>query len=244
MKNILFIFLLIFLINSSFSQNKTCDTPKEETYIDLSSITKCTVKDSKKSKNKRSRQISVKVSAPKRRYLKKRAVAKKSEASSIGSIGASGVTNTAKTNQLSKTLALKTNIANIKDKLSAEQVRKADKFSTVDDLPTFKDCKSATKGEKMDCFNTEMIKHIQKHFSYPHEAVMNKVQGDVWVRFIIDENGDISNIKALGPKGAKILNDEAIRVVSLLPKFAPATKKGEKVPVKYGFPISFSLDEN
>lgn len=244
MKNIFLTSLLLFAVSVSFSQNETCDSSKEETIVDLSSITKCTVEDSKKTKNKRSRQISVKVSAPRRRFLKKRVVSKKSEASSIGNLGSSGLANTTKNKELTKNLVLKSNVANIKDKLSADQVRKADKFSTVDDLPAFKNCKTAKKSKKMDCFNLEMIKHIQKHFSYPHQAVIKKLQGDVWIRFIIDENGDISNIKTLGPKGAKILNDEATRVVSLLPKFAPATKKGKKVPVKYGFPISFSLSEN
>ncbi len=88
-----------------------------------------------------------------------------------------------------------------------------------------------------------MMKHIQEYFSYPEKALINKIKGKVWVRFIIDQDGNVTNIKALGPKGGKILNDEAIRVVSNLPKFEPAYKNGKQISVKYGFPINFSLED-
>ena len=88
-----------------------------------------------------------------------------------------------------------------------------------------------------------MIKHIQKHFRYPNQAVIDKTQGDVWIRFIIDKNGNVTNIKALGPQNGKILEQEAIRVVSKLPKFIPGKKEGNETSVKYGFPISFSLED-
>lgn len=236
--------LILFFIVGILSSQETCDSP-DESMEDLNSIAKCTIEPSKKSKNKRARQISVRVSVSKakRRFLKKRKVEKKSVATSVGSLNSSGISSTSSNTEISKPLALQNNLASITDKLSADEVRKADKFTTVDDIPTFKACKKVKRGSKMDCFNTEMIKHIQKHFSYPHNALVKKLEGDVWVRFIIDKNGNISNIKALGPKGAKILDDEAKRVVSLLPKFIPASKNGKDVPVKYGFPISFYLGD-
>lgn len=244
MKKKILLFMLALSVNM-FSQNKTCDTPKEDIIEDLSSITKCTVKSSKKTKNKRARQIAVKISASrsKGRFLKKRIAAKKAKVSSISGLESSSIANTSENIELSKSIQLKSNIKNITNKLSAEQVRKADKFTTVDVIPAFTDCKNAKKGEKMDCFNTEMIKHIQRHFEYPSDAILNKIEGDVWIRFIIDKDGSISNIKTLGPKNGKILDEEAKRVVSLLPKFIPATKEGKKVSVKYGFPISFNLSE-
>ena len=88
-----------------------------------------------------------------------------------------------------------------------------------------------------------MIKHIQKYFCYPSEAVRNQVEGEVWVRFVIDKNGYVKNIKTLGPKGGDLLNEEVKRVVTKLPRFAPARKNGKSVSVKYGFPINFSLEE-
>ena len=65
----------------------------------------------------------------------------------------------------------------------------------------------------------------------------------MWVRFIIDKNGNVSNIKALGPENGSILEQEAIRVVSRLPRLIAGVKEGKKTSVKYGFPISFSLED-
>ncbi|WP_442264766.1 energy transducer TonB [Tenacibaculum sp. ZS6-P6] len=224
----------------SQSSNETCDTP-ESPIEDLNSITKCTVKPSKNGKDKKARQISVRVSAPKRRFLKKR---KKQAASEVNNLNSSGVSTVNHSTDISKTLKLKTNLAALTNTLSKEEVRKAEKFSTVDNIPAFPDCSNELGGDQLDCFNNEMISHIQEHFSYPNQAMIDKLQGEVWVRFIIDKDGNVTNIKALGPKGGKILKDEAIRVVSNLPKFKPATKAGKSISVKYGFPINFSLEDN
>ena len=240
-------FLLFILFTNIIVAQDTCASP-EESLEDLNSITKCTIEPSKKSKDKRTRQISVRVSAPKRRFLKKRKAPNKLATSNAGALSTSGVTSIQSASTISNALELKkntaiSNIASLSNRLSAEEVRSADRFSTVDDIPLFADCKNGKKGDELDCFNTEMIKHIQEHFRYPNDAVLNKIQGDVWVRFIIDKEGNVSNIKALGPKGGKILDQEAIRVVSKLPKFIPGVKGGKITSVKYGFPISFSLEE-
>ncbi len=242
MRNFLLLMLaLVFSVNI-FSQ-EVCESP-DEAEIDVNSIsvTKCTIKESKSKKNKKSRQITVKVSAN-RRYLKKREAFKKKAVSGVSGIGTSGVASTEQNPVLTQSISLKNNIEDIKNKLSAEEVRKASKFSTVDKIPSFNACKKAKKGERMDCFNEEMIKHISKHFRYPSQAVKESIQGEVWVRFIIDKNGDIRNIKTLGPKNGKILNQEAKRVVAQLPQFSPAKKDGSRTSVKYGFPIMFALDE-
>jgi protein TonB len=232
------VFALFGLSINAFAQKDTCETP-EDTMEDLNSITKCTIKPSKKSNDKRSRQISVRVSAPKRRFLKKR-----KKQTGAASLSSSGLTSTNQATGISKAVALKTNLAALTNTLSKEEVRNAEKFSTVNDIPLFPSCKGETGDDQLDCFNTEMMKHIQEHFRYPDDALVNKVQGEVWVRFIIDKDGNVTNIKALGPKGAKILNDEAIRVVSNLPKFIPGKKNGSSTSVKYGFPINFSLEDN
>lgn len=142
-----------------------------------------------------------------------------------------------------KKVNLKKNIESLKNKLSKEEVDKALRFTAVDKIPTFKSCEKAKRNERSDCFNTEMVKHISKHFSYPGEAVISHTEGEVWVRFIIDKNGYVKNIKTLGPDNGEILNNEAQRVVSKLPRFKPAKKDGIRTSVKYGFPINFSLEE-
>ena len=241
-------FMLILLVSTTLVPQETCTTPKEESFEDLNSITKCSIKTSNKSKDKKSRQISVKVSASKNRFLKKRVLEKKSTASSLNDLNASGVSNTNHSLDVSDAISLKkenraNTITNLSNSLSAEEVKKASKFNLVDKIPLFDACKGVKKKNELDCFNIEMIKHIQEHFRYPNEAVISKTQGNVWVRFIIDTNGHVTNIKALGPKGGKILDQEAIRVVSKLTKFIPGVTNGKKTSVKYGFPISFSLED-
>ncbi|WP_075343997.1 energy transducer TonB [Tenacibaculum agarivorans] len=240
MRNIIYcIFFTVAATFSSYAQKETCETKEEHTIEDLNSITKCTVK-SKDNGNKKSRQISVRVSASNKRFLKRRK--KQSSANKLSGAGITSIENTTSINNTSK---LKTNMSALTNRLTKEELRSAKRFTDVDNIPAFPDCGATDKsGEQVDCFNTEMMKHIQQYFYYPDEAIVNKLQGDVWVRFIIDKDGLVTNIKALGPKGSKILNDEAIRVVSNLPKFTPAVKDGEVVSVKYGFPINFSLEDN
>lgn len=234
MRKVIFLLLLTFTYIVT-AQKESCESPEGSVVEDLNSITKCTIKPSKSPGDKKARQISVRVSAPKR-FLKKR----KKDATSLNG---SGITATGG-EEISKSVALKTNLSALTNTLSKEEIRSAQKFSTVDEVPSFTACKGEKGSDKVDCFNMEMIKHIQEHFSYPNEAMINKIEGEVWVRFIIDKDGNVTNIKALGPKGGKLLKDEAIRVVSNLPRFTPGVKDGKVTSVKYGFPINFSLEEN
>ena len=230
--------LLLALITSTFIiAQDTCESP-EESLEDLNSITKCSIKEVKKTNSKSTRQISVRISAPNRRYLKKRSMEQKSVATSANSLNVSGISKTLSTN-ISKTTL---NIKALTNNLSTEEVRKASSFNNVDNIPAFTNCESVNKGDELACFNKEMIKHVEKHFSYPNEAVMNKTEGKVWIRFIINKEGTVTNIKTLGPKGGELLNAEAVRVISKLPRFKAGTKNGKRTAVKYGLPIQFSLD--
>lgn len=263
MKRTLLLIVLVVLSFSAYAQ-EVCETPNEDAN-DLNSITKCSIKPAKDSKDKKSRQITVRVSARKR-FLKKREITKKQAVSSIAA-SSSGVSSLETTKEIASTpietepltiaentttepqteeveaTALKNNLESLTEKLSKEELKKAERFSTVDEIPAFNACNSSNENERLDCFNEEMIKHIQKYFRYPSEAVRAQIEGEVWVRFIIDTNGYVKNIKTLGPKNGELLNEEAKRVVTKLPNFKPATKNGKPVSVKYGFPINFSLEE-
>lgn len=238
--------MLALFTNYCINAQDTCESPKEETSEDLNTITKCAVvvKSSKKNQNKRSRLISVRISAPRKRFLKKRFMSKRKTLNNSNSLNTSGLENIKSDNNSElETLELRKSVANLTNNLSVEEVRKASKFIEVDDIPTFNNCKKITQNEAMKCFNKEMINHIQEHFNYPAEAIVKKAEGEVWVRFIIDKNGEVTNIKTLGPKNGELLKLEAKRVASKLPKFLPAVKNGNPVAVKYGFPINFSLNQ-
>ncbi|WP_075343996.1 energy transducer TonB [Tenacibaculum agarivorans] len=239
MKKLLYIVFLSLAANS-FAQHQTCET-KENTIEDLNSITKCIVKKIDKKDNKKTRQISVSVSASKKRFLKRR---KKNAASNANDLNGAGISTVDNSTSISKSLKIKTNLSALTNRLTREELRSAQRFNDVDFIPAFPECGNENGNDQFECFNTEMMNHIQKHFEYPNEALLNKLEGKVWVRFIIDKEGYVTNVKALGPKGGKILNDEAIRVVSNLPRFTPAKNAGKEVSVKYGFPINFSLEDN
>ncbi len=111
-------------------------------------------------------------------------------------------------------------------------------FAEVDKLPKFKNCTA----NNLDCFNKELVKHIQSNFAYPEDAVKNNIEGNVTVSFIVNKSGEVINIKAKGANNAKILEDSAISLVAKLPNFVPAIKNGRAVNTKYTFPVAYKLD--
>lgn len=115
-------------------------------------------------------------------------------------------------------------------------------FSTVEEIPLFRKCVNVVKDEKLDCFNSQMMAHVQKYFEYPEIAVHNGIEGKVYVYFIIDKEGDVINIESRGPNGGQVLNNMAELVIGKLPQFIPGKQKGKAVNVKYVIPINFKLN--
>lgn len=85
-----------------------------------------------------------------------------------------------------------------------------------------------------------MFDFLKKNIKYPAEAVKNKIQGKVFVTFVVEKNGGLSNISVL-----KSLDNscdvEAIRVVNLMPQWIPGSQNGVFVRTKYTLPIDFKL---
>lgn len=83
-------------------------------------------------------------------------------------------------------------------------------------------------------------KFIASQLRYPERASEAAQQGKVYVRFVVDENGKVSNIELLNSAGFG-MDEEAIRVVSLIPKFkSPAKVKGVAVKTYFHLPIRFN----
>ncbi len=114
-------------------------------------------------------------------------------------------------------------------------------FAVIEDIPLFPGCENVPKAQRMDCFNEKMNKHIKKYFTYPDRAAEDGIQGRVSVQFVIDKQGNITNIQMRGPKGGQELEQEAKRIIEKLPKFTPGKQRGKPVKVKYGLPITFRL---
>ncbi|MEG3657527.1 M56 family metallopeptidase [Arenibacter palladensis] len=110
-------------------------------------------------------------------------------------------------------------------------------FAVVDEVPVFPGCEEAT--DPRTCFNEKIQRHIGKNFRYPEEAQEKGIQGRVNVMFTIQEDGSIGNVRMRGPD--KLLEDEAARIISLLPQMAGGTYQGKPVSVPFSIPITFKL---
>ena len=82
--------------------------------------------------------------------------------------------------------------------------------------------------------------YIAKAIVYPTVAQENGIQGKVFVTFVVNKDGSVSNAKIARGVDAS-LDAEALRVVSTLPKWKPGKQRGVPVRVSYTVPISFKL---
>jgi protein TonB len=81
---------------------------------------------------------------------------------------------------------------------------------------------------------------INKNVRYPVVAQENGIQGRVFVKFVVNERGKVSNAEILrGPDAS--LNNEALRVINSLPDFKPGKQRGNPVKVFYNASINFTL---
>ncbi|MCY1722265.1 energy transducer TonB [Prolixibacteraceae bacterium Z1-6] len=81
---------------------------------------------------------------------------------------------------------------------------------------------------------------INKSVRYPVIAQENGIQGKVYVKFVVNEQGKVSGAEILrGPDQS--LNNEALRVINSLPDFKPGKQRGRPVKVFYNAQISFQL---
>lgn len=85
------------------------------------------------------------------------------------------------------------------------------------------------------------IAAVMKHITYPEIAQKAGIEGRVYVQFIIDENGNVTNPVVLKGIGGGC-DEEAIRAVKKA-KFTPGLQRGKPVKVKYSMPIVFRLNE-
>lgn len=83
---------------------------------------------------------------------------------------------------------------------------------------------------------------LQKNIKYPEKAMKEKKTGKVFVNFIIDEEGNVTNpriIRSVDPE----LDAEVLRVVRQMPKWKPGIKDGKPVKVSFNMPFTFMLSE-
>jgi len=85
-------------------------------------------------------------------------------------------------------------------------------------------------------------RYLNRNLRYPQEAIDNEIQGAVMVQFIVDKEGNVSEVEAIS--GPNELRDEAIRVIKKSGKWTPAVQNGRQVKSYKKQPIVFRLEAN
>ena len=114
------------------------------------------------------------------------------------------------------------------EEIDNEPLSQPDVFDKVDEMPNFPDGMAG------------LMQYLSTNVRYPKDAKESGTQGSVIVSFIVEKDGSISNAKVTKPTYSS-LDEEALRVVSAMPKWVPGKQNGEAVRVKYAVPVSFRL---
>ena len=86
-----------------------------------------------------------------------------------------------------------------------------------------------------------MLQYLMKNIKYPEQAMKEGIQGRVAVRFIVEKDGSISDVKPV-LSVHPLLNKEAVRVVESMPKWTPGKQNGKPVRVRFNVPVMFKLN--
>jgi len=113
----------------------------------------------------------------------------------------------------------------------------------IDDEPEIDEIEIIYIAEVMPSFPggyAAMMSFLQKNISYPLLAREASITGTVYVEFIVEKDGSITNIVPLRDIGGGC-DEEAIRVVNMMPKWSCGIQNGRPVRVKFTLPVKFSL---
>ncbi|MCH2034960.1 MAG: energy transducer TonB [Tenacibaculum sp.] len=117
------------------------------------------------------------------------------------------------------------------------------RFDKLSEAPVFIGCSDYEATTQQECIKETFVNNVLENLVYPFDAASEGIEARIWVRFIVDKEGYVQNITASGPENAKLLEEEAKRLITLLPKFLPGKVNNEYVNVEYFLPIDFQLDE-
>jgi protein TonB len=87
----------------------------------------------------------------------------------------------------------------------------------------------------------ELRKYINQNVQYPEIAKENGIQGRVFVQFVVNQKGEIEQVKVVRGVDPS-LDKEAIRVIQSLPKWKPGSQRGKPVRVSFTVPINYQLN--
>ena len=129
-------------------------------------------------------------------------------------------------------------IVNVVDGDNIEEVS----FSSVENVPIFPGCEKGNNAKRRKCMSEKISKFVQKRFNTKLARNLGlSGRQRISVIFKIDKLGDVVGVRARAPHPK--LEDEAIRVVNLLPKMKPGIQLGKAVIVPFSLPIIFEVKE-
>jgi TonB family protein len=112
---------------------------------------------------------------------------------------------------------------------SAQESPADDAFDVVEQMPVYPGGAEA------------LLEFLNQNVQYPEEAEKAGIQGRVIATFVVEKDGSVSNakvVKSVDP----LLDAEALRVISAMPKWKPGKQNGKVVRVRYTVPLSFHFD--
>ena len=115
----------------------------------------------------------------------------------------------------------------VKDSSETENSTEVRIFQVVEEMPEFAE--------------GNVAEWIMKNIKYPKEAIEANITGKVFVQFVIEKDGSITNAK-IARSASTLLDAEALRIVNNMPQWIPGKQRGKAVRVAYTLPISFSLE--
>ena len=118
-----------------------------------------------------------------------------------------------------------------KEVIATESIRPNPKkvYDVVEQMPSFPGGMKA------------MMEYLDKNIKYPVSAQKNLIEGRVILQFIVDEKGNLSDVK-VARSVEPSLDAEAVRVVKAMPRWNPGTQQGKAVKVRYTLPVTFRLN--
>ncbi|SKD05615.1 TonB family C-terminal domain-containing protein [Chitinophaga ginsengisegetis] len=87
-----------------------------------------------------------------------------------------------------------------------------------------------------------LAKYLSRNIRYPKTAQEKNISGTVFVSYVVNEEGNITDVRLLGKNPGFGLAEEAIRVVKEMPQWVPGKHQGKTVSVQFNLPIRFMLD--
>jgi TonB family protein len=85
-----------------------------------------------------------------------------------------------------------------------------------------------------------LMKYLSENIKYPEQAKKDKIQGKVYISFVVEKDGSVAGAKVLRGIGGGC-DEEALRVVNAMPKWTPGKQRNTPVRVQFNLPVAFKL---